>query len=123
MIKLVYILRARDDVSREEFHRYWRDEHAPLVKSFAEALHASRYVQSHTLDTPINDVLVESRGMSAGYEGITEVWWNSLEDLQAGLTTPEGAAAGAALAADEATFIDLARSTMFLTEEITVFDR
>ncbi|MGH3542752.1 MAG: EthD domain-containing protein, partial [Mycobacterium sp.] len=37
MVKLVYVIRARDDVPRAEFHRYWREQHAAKVKSVAEA--------------------------------------------------------------------------------------
>jgi uncharacterized protein (TIGR02118 family) len=120
-VKLVYIIRAREDLPRAEFHRYWREEHAPKVKSVAEAIKAVRYVQSHTLDTPLNDLLVESRGMSPVYEGITEVWWDSLDDLQAAVSTDEGAAAMQMLLEDESTFIDFPRSTIFMTEEIEVF--
>ena len=107
----------------EEFHRYWREDHAALVASLAETVRARKYVQSHTIDTPLNDALVQSRGMTASFEGITEVWWDSLEDMQAAMTSPEGAQAAATLAADEATFIDLSRSTMFVTEEISIFDK
>jgi uncharacterized protein (TIGR02118 family) len=120
-IKLVYVIRAREGLPRAEFHRYWREEHAPKVEAAAAAIKAVRYVQSHTLDTPLNDLLVESRGMSPAYEGITEVWWDSIDDLQAAVSTDEGAAAMQLLLEDEATFIDFARSTIFLTEEIAVF--
>jgi uncharacterized protein (TIGR02118 family) len=120
-IKLVYIIRAREDIPPAEFHRYWREEHAPKVKSVAEAIQAVRYVQSHTLETPLNDLLVESRGMSPVYEGITEVWWDSLDDLQAAMSTDDGAAAMRLLMEDESTFIDFAGSTIFITEEIDVF--
>ena len=120
-VKLVYVIRARDDVPPAEFHRYWREEHAPKVKSAAEAIQAVRYVQSHTLDTPLNDLLVQSRGMSPFYEGITEVWWDSLDDLEAAVSTEEGAAAMQLLLEDESTFIDFARSTIFLTEELEIF--
>ena len=122
MIKLVYVVRAREDVDPEEFHRYWRDDHAPKVRAVAEAIRARRYVQSHTIDTPLNAALIESRGMSPLYEGITEVWWDSLDDLQQAAATPEGAEAMKMLVEDEATFIDLARSTIFMTEEHEVFD-
>ena len=44
-----------------EFHRYWKDEHGPLVRSVAQTLGIRRYVQSHTIDTPINDALQASR--------------------------------------------------------------
>lgn len=122
MVKLVFIVRAREDVAPEEVLRYWLEDHAPKVRSVAEAIRARRYVQSHTLDTPLNDMLVDSRGMSPVFEGITEVWWDSLDDLQAAVATDEGAQAMQMLAEDEATFIDLPRSTAFMTEEHEIFD-
>ena len=33
MIKLVYVIRSRDDVPRAEFHRYWREEHAAKARN------------------------------------------------------------------------------------------
>lgn len=81
-----------------------------------------RYVQSHTIDTPLNDALVQGRGMSPHFEGITEVWVDSLDALQAAAGTEEGQKAMTVLIEDEARFIDLARSTLFLTEEHEVFD-
>lgn len=122
MIKLVYILRARDDIEPSEFHRYWRDDHAPKMRSVARTLRARKYIQSHTLDSPLNDALISSRGMTPFFEGITEVWWDSLEDLEKASADPEGAAALKMLADDEATFVDLTRSTIFLTEEVEIFD-
>jgi uncharacterized protein (TIGR02118 family) len=123
MIKLVYVLQARDDVAPEEFHRYWLEEHGPLVASVAEDIGARKYVQSHTIDTPINQALVESRGMAPIHQGITEVWWDSLDDLQARMATEAGAKAAALLLEDEANFIDFSRSTIFLTEEHPIFER
>ena len=78
MVKLVYIVRAREGMAPEEFYRYWREVHAPKVRSVAKAIRARRYIQSHTVDTPLNAALVASRGMSPIYEGITEVWWDKL---------------------------------------------
>ena len=122
MVKLVYILHRRPDLSPEQFHRYWLEDHAPKVRAVAEQIGARRYIQSHTLDTPLNDAFIESRGLSPGCDGITEVWWESLEDLQAAAATPEGAQAFKMLLEDEQQFIDLARSTIFMTEEHEIFD-
>lgn len=123
MIKLVYVVHARDDVAPEEFHRYWLEEHGPLVASVAEDIRARRYVQSHTIDTPLNQALVESRGLAPIHQGITEVWWDSVEDLQAAMSSEEGLQAAGRLVEDEARFIDFSRSTIFLTEEHVIFDR
>ena len=120
MIKLVYAIHRRPDLSPEAFRRRWL-EHGPLVARFKGALRARRYIQSHTLDTPVNGLLAASRGASEACDGITEVWWDSLADLQEALATPEGQEGGRALLEDERHFIDLARSRLFLTEEHPIF--
>ena len=122
MIKLVYIVCRRSDFTPEAFRRRWLEQHGPLVRQHAKAIRATRYVQSHTLETPVNQQLAESRGMPPAYDGITEVWWNSLDDLIAPLSTPEGQVAHQALLDDEREFIDLERSRIFITEEHTIFE-
>jgi uncharacterized protein (TIGR02118 family) len=121
MIKLVYAIRRRSDLTPEAFRKRWRDEHAPLVARFAEAMRARRYVQSHTLDTPWNATLQASRGMTPAFDGITEVWWDSEAEFAAALATPAGQEAGRALLEDERAFIDFASSSLFLTEEHPIF--
>ncbi len=121
MLKLVYCVRKRADVSDQEFYRYWRDEHGPLVRSFQEAMHADRYVQSHTVDVETNELLRASRGSGPPYEGITEVWWSSREEFEAGLATQQGSAAATALLEDEKNFIDTEGCSLFMTEEHEIF--
>ena len=123
MIKLVFTLRRKDGMSREEFQRYWREEHAPLVRRLAETLRIRRYVQTHARDTDLDEALAASRGSEArAYDGVAELWWDSLEELMAGFSSEAGQAAGAELLADEAKFIDLARSPLWLGEEHVVVD-
>jgi len=122
MIKLVYIVRKRDDVSDKEFHEYWLHKHGPLVTSVAKAIRARKYVQSHTILPEAAASLSQSRNMAEIFEGITEVWWDSVEDLTAGTSSLEGQDAGRLLLHDEAKFIDFKRSTIFFTEEHLIFD-
>ena len=122
MIKLVYIIRKRDDVSDKEFHDYWLHKHGPLVASVAKAIRARKYVQSHTVLPETAAAMSASRKMAAIFEGITEVWWDSAEELAAGGSTKEGQEAGRLLLEDEAKFIDFARSTILFTEEHQIFD-
>ena len=122
MIKLVYCIRKSPDISQEDFHRYWREQHGPLVTSVSHIMNARRYVQSHTIDTPINDAFVESRGLAPAYDGITEVWWDSEADLQASMGTEEGKKAYQSLLDDESKFIDFPNSRVFMTRENLIFD-
>ena len=122
MIKLVYIVRKRDDIAFKDFSAYWLEKHGPLVRSFAKAIRARKYVQSHLIDSPANRGMQEARGMMEGAAGITEVWWDSLADLEAAFRDPAGVAATQDLANDEAKFIDIGRSQLFVTQEHTIFD-
>ena len=51
MIKFVFTIRRRPDMSREEFQKYWFENHGALIKRHAETLHIRRYVQTHARDT------------------------------------------------------------------------
>jgi len=121
MIKFVYCVRRHPRLSPQEFRKYWIENHGPLVRKHAQTLRAKKYIQSHTLDTPINLIAQQTRGAKAPYDGITEVWWDSLEDLMAAISTPEGMESNRILVEDEARFCDLPNCSVFLTEEVGIF--
>jgi uncharacterized protein (TIGR02118 family) len=123
VIKLTFCLRRKDGLSREEFQTYWRQTHAPLVASVAETLNIRRYVQAHTMDDAINAGIGASRNAPEGFDGVAELWWDSLESLAAPGGTEEGRAAGALLLEDERRFIDLERSPLFFGEEHEIVNR
>lgn len=122
MIKIVYVVDRHPDIPEAEFYDYWLNKHGPLVRSHAKAIRAKKYVQSHLIDTPANEALRSARGMLPPMAGITEVWWDSLEDFQAVNETAEGRAASAELSADEEKFINIKGSQLFLTQEHVIFD-
>jgi uncharacterized protein (TIGR02118 family) len=123
MIKLVFTLRRREGMTREEFQRYWREQHAPLVTRHADTLRIRRYVQTHAVDTDLDGLLAASRSSEPSfYDGVAELWWDSLEDLVAAYSTDAGQSAGAELLEDEQRFIDLPRSPLWLGEEKVVLD-
>lgn len=118
MIKLTFCLVRLPHLSRADFQTYWREHHAPLVRSHASTLRLRRYVQNHTLPEDAAPWLAASRGAPADFDGVAELWWGSMADFTQ--RSSEAAAAGAALLADEKTFIDLARSPIFITDEFEV---
>ncbi len=123
MIKLVFTIHRREDMTREEFQRYWREEHAELVKRHATALGIRRYIQTHARDTDMDETISGARGSEPRfYDGVAELWWDSIEDLVAAATSEAGLIAGQALLEDEQRFIDLARSPLWLGEENVVID-
>ena len=121
MIKLVFTLRRRDGMTRAEFQRYWREQHAPLVKRNAEALRIRRYVQTHARETELDGVIAAPRGSQPSfYDGVAELWWDSFEDIVAAMSSEAGQVAAAELLEDESRFIDLPRSPLWLGEENVV---
>ena len=121
MIKLTFVLRRRRELEPHEFRRYWREQHAPLVARHAETLRIRRYVQTHPIDSELDGPLAQSRGTQVEpYDGVAQLWWDSIEDLQAAFTDEAGQAAAAELLEDERHFIDLSASPLWLGEEHVV---
>jgi len=117
MIKMIFALKRLSHMSLEEFQTYWREKHALLAKKNLPKLRAKRYVQNHTLDSPFNELLRLTRDAAEPFDGVVEIWWDSIEDLEAASETPEGAAAAEELLNDEKQFIDLSRSALWFSEE------
>lgn len=117
MIKFVMCMTRHPDMSREEFKDYWMNKHGPFFMKNAAAMRAKKYVQSLTLDTPLNEGLRSSRGMLPEYDGIAEVWFESEEDLMQGMSSAEGQKLGAALLEDERNFVDHSKSSAFIVTE------
>ena len=117
MIKLVFVIRRRKDLPPDEFHRYWLAEHGPLARSLVEPLGCRRYVQSHTVAPELNAQLAATRDTGESFDGLAELWWDSIEDLASAFASEAGQKAAQTLMEDEARFIDFARSSLFLTEE------
>ena len=119
MVHLIFCLRRLPKLSREEFQRYWRETHAPLVRKHAAALGIRRYVQAHTIDSELSRGIAATRGAPDPFDGVAELWFD-LDDLTARVTTPAAIDAGRALLEDERRFIDLARSPIFIADDHVV---
>jgi uncharacterized protein (TIGR02118 family) len=117
MLKLVFCLRRRPELSREEFDRYWREQHAPLVERVAPALGVRRYVQVRTLDSAITDALRAPRNAPEPFDGVAELWWDDEDALVRATGAEEGRRAARELIEDERRFIDLERSPIWLATE------
>ena len=63
----------------------------------------------------------KARGAPDSYDGIAELWWESEEAFRGGGRTPEGREAGRLLLEDEARFIDLGRSPLWLNREKEIY--
>jgi uncharacterized protein (TIGR02118 family) len=103
VIKLVYCISRKPGMGVEEFSRYWEEVHGPLGRRIPGL---RRLVQSHTM--PQVDELPPP-----DFDGMAELWFDDVESLRRARRSPEWSAS----TADEANFIDPARTALFLTEE------
>jgi uncharacterized protein (TIGR02118 family) len=121
MIKLVFSLQRRPEMSREAFQTYWRGQHAELVARHADALRIRRYVQTHARSSEIAAAQSAARGSEPdACDGQAELWWDSTDDILAAVSTPAGQQAALELLEDERRFIDLERSPLWIGEEHVV---
>jgi uncharacterized protein (TIGR02118 family) len=120
MIKLVMCLHRNPNLTREQFLYYWLNKHGPFFQENAAAMRAKKYVQSHTLESPLNKSMRESRGMQPEFDGVAEVWFDSEQDLMEAMSSPEGQKLGRDLLEDEKNFIDHSRSSAFIVREHTL---
>jgi uncharacterized protein (TIGR02118 family) len=121
MIVLTFLVRRRPDMPEDEFHRYWREEHGPLVASHAASLGIRRYSQLHATNSAIGVAVAQSRECTpTEWDGAALVWFDGEDALMAAGKTPEGQAAGLALLEDERRFLDLPRCQIFLSTDHAV---
>jgi uncharacterized protein (TIGR02118 family) len=116
MIKLTFCLVRLPQLSREAFQDYWFNTHAPLVASVAEVLQIRRYLQLHALPAEAHEAIRASRQAPAEFDGVAELWFDSLQAVAENGQRPEAQAAGAMLLADERKFIDLPKSPLWWGE-------
>jgi uncharacterized protein (TIGR02118 family) len=120
MIKLTFCLVRLPHLTREAFQHYWFETHAPLVASVAETLQIRRYIQLHSLPAEAHAALRASREAPPEFDGVAELWFDSLEALAANSERPAAREAGHLLLEDERRFIDLPKSPLWWGEERVV---
>jgi len=106
MVKLVYCITKKATLTDEEFFAYWKNDHGPIGSRIPRL---RKLVQSHRL---------EVAGFRADYDGVAELWFDSLEDLQAARQSPEWKASSE----DEVNFIDHSKVALFVSEEHNILD-
>ena len=112
MIKLVICATRKAGLSFEEFDRYWRDHHGPLVRRVHEfARHVRKYVQCHVIKSEV------PFGLAANYDGVAELWFDSIEDAATAFREPKYLEI---IRPDELKFFDPHKCITFVTEELQV---
>lgn len=123
MIKISYLMRRLPHLTLEEFQSYWSEKHpqAAPEESFA-LMGVKRYVQVLPLETEARDLVIGPRtGLDESYDGIAELWVDSLEAIEQDWSTEKVKEYIGIFYEDEKNFIDWSRSTIIVAKENVVF--
>ena len=110
MVKYIICVARKAGMTHEEFSTYWRNHHGSVVKSVPEfTRHVRKYVQCHLVGK------VVPLGAAGAYDGVAELWFDSVEELEAAFNEPRYLEI---VRPDELKFADLTKSISFITEEV-----
>ena len=112
MVKVSVVIQRKAGMTREEFSRYWKDEHGPLALRQHDFIrHIKKYVQCHQI--------MEGRdtGSLAKYDGIVELWADSLDEVNRAFASPGYTTK---IQPDEKNFCDDTNVVIMVTEEVTM---
>lgn len=117
MVKVSVLLKRKPGMSKEEFHRYWKDVHGPLVMGVPEMMrHFRKYVQYHSLAESFTD----TPGAASGYDGIADLWADSVDEVKQAFSEPRYLEK---VRPDEHKFLDLPNCVFLVTEEVPMMER
>lgn len=83
-VKLIALLKRGEGMGRKEFAERWVDEHAPFTLRFPN-------LKGYRINIAL-EAYQEIEG-ELPYDGTAELWWDSLEDMQADYASDAAAAA------------------------------
>jgi len=87
MIKLIALLKRKPGISREAFEERWLNEHTKLSGKMPG-------VRGYRINIA-NDYQPSGAGVEPIYDGTAELWWDSVEAMEASFASDIGVAAGA----------------------------
>jgi uncharacterized protein (TIGR02118 family) len=105
MFKTIALVKKKNGMADDEFHRYWRKVHGPLVPRIKSV---RRYVQSHRSAQPFPGF------ENCLYDGVAEAWFDDLDTV---LNFPNDPDYINGARADEPNFIDTDALAFLATRE------
>lgn len=127
MIRFVFLLKRNPNISKEECHKYWLEEHAAYAKGLLEERGFVKYVVRQTTQPDLGDLLwgEEQRGkMAEPFDGMAELWLDiSPEEFKEQMKDAKVGIDDLKLLEDEKKFIDVERSTLMVLDDHTIIDK
>jgi len=110
MIKSIALAHRKPGMTRDEYNKYWKEQHAPLAARLIPGLR--RYVQNHFVDVP---------GIEYEGDGIVEMWYDNVESFQKSMEFIHSDA-GKELVIDGGKFAEMKPGGLWIVEEHVIVD-
>ena len=118
MIRYIYCVRKRPDISLEDFRQQWNSPtYKALLKRLADYYQAARYSRNLSLKIEMGETLVNENGLSEPYDVTIELFWDSANKLPELYDSEEAQKLTHELREIQQQFIDTNNSTLFFTTE------
>ncbi len=109
MVKSISLAYRKAGWTREEYNKYWKEQHGPMAARMIPGLR--KYVQNHFIPIP---------GREYEGDGIVEMWYDDVEAFEKSMEFIQSEA-GKELALDGAKFSEM-RGGLWVVEEHVIKD-
>jgi uncharacterized protein (TIGR02118 family) len=117
MIKVIYCIRRKAELSPEAFQDYWKNAHGQLLMEHRHTLRLAGYVQTSPAVNAYSARVERKHVLDTPYDGVAELYWASEQDMEYAFESSEARRVQRMLADDELNFIDHSRSARWIARE------
>lgn len=111
-LKVIAMLRKRPDISREDFIRYYEQNHAPLILSLLPGI-----IEYRRNFAVFDNAFVNDGAAPFDFDVLTEIRFRDRAAYEAAMAIATEPAVAKRIANDEAHFLDSTGNRLFVVEE------
>ena len=123
MIKVIYCIRRKAELSPEAFQDYWKNVHGQLLMEHRHTLRLAGYVQTSPTVNAYSVSVERKHMLDTPYDGVAELYWGSEQDMKHAFESNEARCVQKMLADDEQNFIEHSRSARWIARETAPIPR
>ena len=117
MIRFINCVRRREDISVDEFRRYWNSpEFEQLFEQMFLIVKPKGFAKNLTLQVSANEQIRELRGSADPFDATIEYWWDNAAELMEKWDTPQAQEFYNQMLEFQKQFIDIEKCHVFFTE-------
>ena len=118
MIRLITLLKRREDVSADDFMTFWDSDDVNTAVESAVALYKPvKWQRARVLNLAVHDEVQEKTGRGEPYDAILEYWWENAGGIIEIFRSEAGQAQTEKMQALMYPYVNHAESRTFFTED------